>query len=89
MTKKSRKKRVSKLSRAQRYSPNTRGIPAPVQKTKTTKARRAAHGGAKVHIPTDAELTEEYRYVLTDLRRIGLLALAMLALLIVLAIVLV
>ena len=48
-----------------------------------------AHGGAKVHIPTDAELTEEYRYVLTDLRRIGLLALAMLALLIVLAIVLV
>ena len=86
MTKKSRKKRVSKLSQAQRYSPDTGGISAPVQKTKTARVRRTTRG---VHIPTDAELTEEYRYVLTDLRRIGLLAVAMLALLIVLAIILV
>lgn len=86
MAKKSRKKRAAKLSRAQRYHPGAEGVPAPVQKTKAAKVRRAARGG---HIPTDAELTEEYRYVLTDLKRIGLLALAMLALLIVLAIILV
>jgi hypothetical protein len=89
MAKKSRKKRATKLSKAQRYHPGAKGVPAPAQKTKTAKVRRAARGGQSVHIPTDAELTEEYRYVLTDLKRIGLLALAMLALLIVLAIILV
>lgn len=37
----------------------------------------------------EQDLTEEYRYVLADLKRIGILALVMLALLIVLAFVLV
>ncbi|MEA3397358.1 MAG: hypothetical protein U9R05_07845 [Chloroflexota bacterium] len=90
MTKKSRKKRAAtKLSKAQRYHPGAKGVPAPAQNTKTSKVRRAARVGHSVSIPTDAELTEEYRYVLTDLKRIGLLALAMLALLIVLAVILV
>ncbi len=90
MAKKSRKKRVAtNLSKAQRYHPGAKGVPAPAQNTKTSKISRAARGGHSVHIPTDAELTEEYSYVLTDLKRIGLLALAMLALLIVLALILV
>ncbi len=90
MAKRSRKKRIAtKLSKAQRYHPGAKGVPAPAQNTKTSKVRRTPRGGQSVHIPTDAELTEEYRYVLTDLKRIGMLALAMLALLIVLAVILV
>jgi hypothetical protein len=35
--------------------------------------------------PREADLREEYRYVITDLQRIGIIAVAMLALLIALA----
>lgn len=40
-------------------------------------------------IPTEEQLAQEYSYVLTDLRKIGILAAALLVLLIVLAFVLV
>ncbi len=44
---------------------------------------------ASASVPTEEQLAQEYAYVLTDLRKIGILALALLALLIILAFVLV
>ncbi len=77
------KSKKRKLSAAQTYRPVEGAQPKATAKSK----RRAAQ--TKHHIPTEEELAEEYRYVLTDLKRIGILALVMLALLIVLAIVLI
>ncbi len=51
--------------------------------------RRVVPVQATTQIPTEEQLAQEYAYVLTDLRKIGILALALLALLIVLAFVLV
>ncbi len=88
MSKKKRKygskNKKRKLSAAQTYRPQAGAAPAS---TKKAGKRRAAQ--TKHHIPTEEELAEEYRYVLTDLKRIGILALVMLALLIALAIVLI
>ncbi len=88
MSKKKRKygskSKKRKLSAAQTYRPVEGAQP---KATTSAKKRRAAQ--PKHTIPTEEELAEEYRYVLTDLKRIGILALVMLALLIVLAIVLV
>jgi len=53
------------------------------------KRRAVSTGNVATSIPTEEELAQEYAYVLTDLRKIGILALALLALLIILAFVLV
>lgn len=44
---------------------------------------------AQANLDQKADLAEEYRYVIVDLKRIAILAVAMLALLVVLALVLV
>lgn len=90
---KKNKRRLPRLSEAQRYQPQAGATPAaaptvtpsprPVQPRRMPPVFQAAH------VPTEEELKEEYRYVTTDLRRIGILALAMLAVLIVLAVVLI
>ncbi len=90
MAKKSKRKYGNKgkkrrLSAAQTYRP-AEGR-APQVAVKSTRRRRTVQ--VKHHIPTEEELAEEYRYVLTDLKRIGILALVMLVLLIALAFVLV
>lgn len=72
-----KKRETPRLSDAQLYRPTTNAV-ADV---------------AAEELPEDAALeavlAEEYRYVVQDLKKIGLLALALLALLIVLAIVIV
>ena len=72
-----KKKRAPRLSEAQLYRP-----------TKNAVADVAAE-----EVPEDASsaevLAEEYQYVIQDLKKIGWLALAMLALLVVLALVIV
>ncbi len=78
------KSKKRKLSAAQTYRP---AEGAQQMKAAAKPKRRSVQ--TKHHIPTEEELAEEYRYVLTDLKRIGILALVMLALLIVLAIVLI
>ncbi|MGC9397667.1 MAG: hypothetical protein ACP5HM_00850 [Anaerolineae bacterium] len=50
---------------------------------------RPEAGGTETEASTTEDLTEEYRYVIADLKRIALLALVMLALLIALSFVLV
>ena len=85
MAKKMKKSKTGtpRLSERQLYQPgmaNVSGVAAvaPVAKTITTSAQ-----------PDDEDLAAEYRYVLTDLKKIAWLALAMLVLLIVLAFVVV
>ncbi len=82
MAKKSRRK-SPRLSESQLYRPGQRAVAgvAPSAVPKPTV------GTSK--IPTEQELQQEYRYVLTDLRKIAWLAVAMLVLLVVLAIVIV
>ncbi len=53
------------------------------------KRRSVQTGTTSSAVPTQEDLAREYAYVLTDLRKIGILALALLILLIVLAFVLV
>jgi hypothetical protein len=76
MAKKTKKRSSGpRLSESQRYKPGENGIAAvPMRQAVAVSAQ-----------PADADLVEEYRYVLTDLKKIAWLALAMLALLIVLA----
>ena len=88
MAKKSKRKygkkgKKRRLSAAQTYRP----AEGTQLKAAAKPKRRSVQ--MKHHIPTEEELAEEYRYVLTDLKRIGILALVMLVLLIVLAFVLV
>ncbi|HOT92880.1 MAG TPA: hypothetical protein PLJ78_17005 [Anaerolineae bacterium] len=80
MAKKTKKSyRGPRLSEAQRYRPEAKvGAAAPVSQPVVASV-----------VPADADLMEEYRYVLTDLKRIAWLAVAMLALLIVLAFIIV
>ncbi len=69
-----------RLSERQLYQPGMDGAggrPAAVIPVAKTAAVTA--------VPADEELATEYRYVLTDLKKIAWLALAMLALLIALA----
>lgn len=88
------KRRLPRLTETQRYQPaaaagaGTAPALAPAPRP-VVQPRRMPPVFQAARVPTEEELREEYRYVLTDLRRIGLLALAMLAVLIVLAIVLV
>lgn len=77
MAKKSSKRREPRLSEAQRY--------APQAALETASVRSASVSGAAGSAEVD--LAEEYRYVFTDLKRIGVLALVMLAVLVVLALV--
>ncbi len=79
MAKKTRRSSGARLSEAQLYRPT---LGAPV-------AAKAVAAAPAAHVPTDEQLAQEYRYVTTDLKRIGVLALAMLVLLIVLAFVIV
>ena len=58
-------------------------------KKQRMKTNGAVSRAAQVSAEREADLAEEYRYVITDLKRIAVLALAMLALLVVLAIVLI
>ncbi len=81
MAKKTKKRSSGpRLSASQLYRPGADGV-APVAAVPVVKA--------PVVQPADADLMEEYRYVLTDLKRIAWLAVAMLALLIVLALIIV
>ena len=85
MAKKTKKRKTGKprLSERQLHQPGMAGISgvsatASIAETVTSSAQ-----------PDDEDLAAEYRYVLTDLKKIAWLALAMLVLLIVLAFVVV
>ena len=58
-------------------------------KKQRMKTNGAVSRTAQVSAEREVDLAEEYRYVITDLKRIAVLAAAMLALLVVLAIVLI
>lgn len=73
-----------RLSERQLYQPGMESVPVP--STTVGPASRVAAVAAQ---PADEELAAEYRYVLTDLKKIAWLALAMLVLLIALALVIV
>lgn len=79
MTEKSQqeKRRDIRLSPAQMVQPGMNGVTDA--QAREAVARSAAQS---------SDLEEEYRYVVTDLRRIGVIALAMLAVLIALALLL-
>ena len=84
MAKKSRRARKKKgqqvrLSRAQMVQPGANQM-APVP--------TVAAAARPVPKAQTSDLQEEYRYVITDLKRIGLIALAMLVVLVVLALLL-
>ncbi len=80
----------SRLSKKQRYIPAAKATGDVGGETiGSTLKRRQVTRKATTRIPTEEELAEEYRYVLTDLKKIGWLALAMLALLIALAFIIV
>ncbi len=83
MSKKNRKKSKPRLSKAQLYRPGM----AATSVAQSEETPVVLQGAANV--PSEEVLAEEYQYVISDLRRIGLLALIMLALLIVLAFVLI
>ena len=86
MAKKTGKKRSTtspRLSESQLYRPRKAGIASDV--AAPTIASKAVSSRA----PSEEELQAEYRYVLTDLKKIAWLALAMLVLLVGLAIVIV
>ena len=74
----------TRLSDRQLYQPGMDG--AAVPSAKVIPAAKAAVVAAQ---PADEDLAAEYRYVLTDLKKIAWLAVAMLALLVVLALVVV
>ncbi|HQE92229.1 MAG TPA: hypothetical protein PLH19_06040 [Anaerolineae bacterium] len=80
MAKKAKKRSGGpRLSESQRYQPGKpSGVVTPVRQAETVST-----------LPANTDLVEEYRYVLTDLKKIGWLALAMLTLLVVLAFILV
>lgn len=87
MAKKSKKRTSSggpRLSERQLYQPGMQAVAAP--STAVAPTRKAAAVNAQ---PADEDLAAEYRYVLTDLKKIAWLALAMLVLLIALAFVVV
>jgi hypothetical protein len=81
MSKKSRRARGSgrqpRLTAAQMVQPATAETPD-----------KATRPGSKPELGDGQDLRAEYQYVLSDLRRIGVIAVAMLAILVVLAIVL-
>jgi len=80
MTKKSRRKekgRRIRLSPAQMVRPGMNEI-----------ADASAEAGLVNHTPQKSNLQEEYRYVIADLKRIGVIALVMLVVLIALALLL-
>jgi hypothetical protein len=81
MAKKSR--RVRKKGRQVRLSPTQMVLPEGSEAASPPSATVAARSAPKV-----SDLREEYRYVIADLKRIGIIAVAMLAMLIVLALVL-
>ena len=72
MAKKSRRRRSKARARAQQAPARIEKPPVAVQTKRATSSRAS-------------ELAEEYRYVLSDLRRIGILAASMFALLVALA----
>ena len=86
MAKKTKKKRSAtspRLTESQLYQPGRTGTAHPRAGVK------ASSEAASSRIPNEEELRGEYRYVLTDLKKIAWLALAMLILLVVLAMVIV
>lgn len=92
MAKKSRRARKRK-ARAVRLSPAQMVQPLPAEEISPRPAREIRPGS--VVLPTrratpkeQPDLAEEYRYVVSDLRRIAVLAGVMLAILVVLALVL-
>lgn len=87
MAKKTKKRTSSggpRLSERQLYRPGMDSVAVP-----SAAVASAGKATAVVAQPADEELAAEYRYVLTDLKKIAWLALAMLVLLIALAFVVV
>jgi hypothetical protein len=82
VAKKSRRVRRLQTRPAARLSPSQMVQPAPGEP-------RAAAAAAAPAEPQQTDLRREYHYVLKDLGRIGIIAAAMLAVLVVLALVLV
>jgi len=81
MAKKSR--RVRKQGRPARLSPAQMALP------EVRKAADASMAAVPVQpVPGESDLREEYRYVIADLKRIGIIAAAMLVVLIALALLL-
>ncbi|MBN1876492.1 MAG: hypothetical protein JXA33_19870 [Anaerolineae bacterium] len=83
MAKKKRDKSSPKLSASQLYHPQKAQVAGTAESAVQTVDLEATS------VPGDAALVEEYRYVLTDLKKIAWLAIMMLALLVVLAFVIV
>ncbi len=79
MARKTRRKPVPRLSGAQLHRPEVATVEGDAA-ARVTFARA---------LPSEAQLADEYRYVLDDLKKIGLIALGMLAFLLILAFVLV
>jgi len=85
MAKKTKKRSGGpRLSERQLYQPGRESVATP-----SAAVVPAAKVVAAASQPTDEDLADEYRYVLTDLKKIALLALAMVVLLIVLALIIV
>jgi hypothetical protein len=80
MAKKSRRSR-KRRSQAQ---PKASAVRTPSEQKVAAPAVQAA-GKPAVPRPTAVDFSEEYRYVIADLKRIGVLAAAMLGLLVVLS----
>ncbi|MBN2393444.1 MAG: hypothetical protein JXR84_22115 [Anaerolineae bacterium] len=85
MAKKTKKRKIGepRLSERQLYQPGMAGVGGGSAAASATKT------AATLAQPDDEDLVAEYRYVLTDLKKIAWLAMAMLVLLIVLAFVVV
>jgi hypothetical protein len=84
MSKKNRKKSTPRLSPAQLYRPGMATTPTAKAEEETPDVLPTA-----ANVPSEETLAAEYQYVISDLKRIGVLALVMLVLLIVLAFVLI
>lgn len=89
MAKKTKKRNDGgpRLSERQLYQPGVDGAGRSL--AAVVPAVRAVKAVAAATQPADEELAAEYRYVLTDLKKIAWLALAMLVLLIALALIIV
>ncbi len=86
MAKKSRRARKTKYRRPNLSSSQ---LTRPVPMTGATQAEQAAAPQVKGTISTQTNLRDEYRYVITDLKRIGIIAVAMVVVMIVLAVLLI
>jgi chorismate synthase len=89
MAKKSGKRRSQAGRRPAAQTANRQAAPAAASRpaSATVAARPTAQPTQAAAAPSTADLANEYRYVLGDLRRVGILAASMFALLVAIALV--